>query len=117
MKKLLNVLAILFLVLGLVFTVLPLGTIALLPVALALIFAATGWFTAKDKMAKTLLIVGIALALAVIVKSVAIKPTVADDTDEELQKKEQLEQENLKELEELEGLEELEELEELEGLE
>jgi len=117
MKTFLNVLSIVFLVLGLAFTILPLGTIAFLPLVLALICAAIALYLAKDtgkKLSKALLVIGAALALAVIVKLIVVKHEIEPATEEEMQQQEQVDQENLNVLEELEALEELEELEGLE---
>jgi len=117
MKTFLNVLSIVFLVLGLAFTILPLGTIAFLPIALALICAAIALYVAKDtgkKLAKALLYIGVALALAVLVKLIVVKHEIEPATDEELQQQEQVDQDNLNVLEELEALEDLDELEGLE---
>ena len=50
MKTFLYVLSIIFLVLGLVFTILPLGTIAFLPIGLALIFAAIAFFVRRNSL-------------------------------------------------------------------
>ena len=104
MKTTLNVLAIVFLLLGLTFTVLPLGTIAYFPIALALICAAASLFFAKGdkKMSKALLTIGVVLGLAVLIKSVAVKNEVTPATEQELQKKEESEKENLEDLENLE---------------
>ena len=114
MKTFLNVLSIVFLVFGLAFTILPLGTIAFLPLALALICAAIALYLAKDagkKLSKALLVIGMALALAVIVKLIVVKHEIEPATEEEMQQQEQVDQENLNVLEELDALEELEELE------
>ena len=118
MKTIFNVLAIVFLALGLAFTILPLGTIAFLPVGIALFFAAVALFIAKEggkKLSFALLVVSFALGLAVVVKNVFIADTVAIETEEELLKRDQSEQENMMELEELDSLlNELELLDELE---
>ena len=114
MKTLFNVLSIVFLVLGLAFTVLPLGTIAFLPIALALVFAAIAMMVSKEtgkNLSKSLLYIGVALALAVIVKVMVVKHEIERPSDEDLQQQEQVDQENLNMLEELEALEDLKELE------
>ena len=112
MKTLFNVLAIVFLVLGVTFTILPLGTIALLPVGLAIIFATIALFVTKKgtkNMSKALLVIGLTLALAVIIKNVAVKESVAPPSVDDIEKREQVDQENIDLLEELDSL--LDELE------
>ena len=105
MKTTVNVLAIVFLLLGLVFTILPLGTIALLPIVLAILFAAIAFCTTKGtgkKLSRAVIIIGMLLVFAVIVKVAVVEDKVAPTTEQEQQKKEQSEQENLKDLEDLE---------------
>ncbi len=102
MKTTLNVLAIVFLALGLVFTILPLGTIAFLPLILALAASVASLLITKcgsKKMAQWLLAVTLAMSVAVVVKNFAFKDKVAPETEAEQQQQEQSEQENLKDLE------------------
>jgi hypothetical protein len=107
MRKLFIILASLFTVLSVVFVFLPLGTLALLPIALALIF---GYLTFKKsdenqkQLPKMELIVAGLCLLAVIGKEILIKDEVAQDTQFE-QTKVETKKEAKKELEELEGLE------------
>ena len=118
MKTLLNVLAIVFLVFGLVFAILPLGTIALLPVGLALIFAAIALLATKDGRKKTsiaLLVIGLALGLTVIIKNAVITDRVSGKTSDEEQRRELFEQEDMDLLDSLfDDLDALEEVEDLE---
>ena len=73
MKQLLVFLAILFAVIGIILTVLPLETLALIPVGLSLIMA---YITMKsneihlNKISKWILIIAIATLLVVITKEV-----------------------------------------------
>ena len=119
MKRLFNALAIVFLVSGLAFTILPLGAVAFIPIGLALVFAAVALFVTKTENKKTseaLLIIGAFLGLTVIVKDVVIEQRLAFKTEEELKMWEQME-ENLRELEELENhLDKLDETYELDDL-
>nr|WP_294773612.1 hypothetical protein [uncultured Flavobacterium sp.] len=107
MRKLFLILACLFAVLGIAFTVLPLDTIAFLPIGLALVFGLLTLKQSQDtqkKFPKILLVIGALCSLAVLGKTLLIKDEVATDTQFEQQKIE-TKQEAQKELEELEGLE------------
>lgn len=107
MRKLFIVLASFFTVLGVVFTILPLGTIALLPLVLALIFAFIVFKKSETDQKKfpimLLLIAGLTL-LVVIGREAFIKDEVIVDTQFD-QKKIESKKEAQKDLENLEGLE------------
>ena len=49
MRKALNIVSIVFAVLGIAFTILPMGTIALLPIGLTVLAAAVSFWKSKDK--------------------------------------------------------------------
>lgn len=107
MRKLFLILACVFGVLGISFTILPMDTLAFLPIGLALIF---GLLTLKKseenqkKFPKIVLIIGALCSVVVLGKTLLIKDEIATDTQFEQQKIE-TKQEAQKELEELEGLE------------
>lgn len=107
MRKLFTVLAVVFILVGIVFAVLPMGTLGLLPVGLALLFAILAFVKSdatQKKFPKILLIVSGLLLAVVLVKAYAIPDEVAEDTEFE-QLKIESKNEDLKDLEELEGLE------------
>ncbi|HEY5591107.1 MAG TPA: hypothetical protein VIK55_08815 [Paludibacter sp.] len=82
MRKLFFYLAIFFSVLGIAFAVLPLGTIALLPIGLALIFSFLSFKKSEEnqkKIPKLLLIVSALTLLVVVGKEVFIKDEVIID--------------------------------------
>ena len=82
MRKLFFYLAIFFSVLGIAFAVLPLGTIALLPIGLALIFSFLSFKKSEKnqkKIPKLLLIVSALTLLVVVGKEVFIKDEVIID--------------------------------------
>jgi glucose dehydrogenase len=107
MRKLFIVLAAIFAVLGVVFAFLPLGTLGLLPIGLALIF---GFIVLRmsdetqKRMPKVILVIAILSLAGVVGKEVFIKDEVEVDKQFE-QKKIESEKEAKKDLEELEGLE------------
>ncbi|NNT70778.1 hypothetical protein HKT18_00985 [Flavobacterium sp. IMCC34852] len=107
MRKLFLILTVIFSALGIAFTILPMDTLAFLPIGLALIF---GLLTLKKseesekKFPKILLVIGALCSLVVIGKTLLIEDEIATDTQFEQQKIE-TKQEAQKELEELEGLE------------
>ncbi len=104
MTRLFIILSIVFAVFGLAFTILPMGTIALIPIALALLFALISVLRQREKLfSKILLLVIFLNLLTVIGKEVFIKDVVESDQQFE-SVKEQSEQEAQKELEELENL-------------
>jgi EamA domain-containing membrane protein RarD len=102
MKKSLIYFAVFFAVLGIVFTILPMGTIALLPIVIALIFAFLSFkfsTSKRKKISGIVLIVVAALTLLVVVgKEIFIKDEVALDKQFE-QKKIESQQEDIKDLE------------------
>lgn len=107
MRKAFNVLAVIFIILSAVFAVLPMGTLAFLPVGLAIIFSGLAMYisegTAAKKFPKILLIISALLLVVVAVKAM-MPDEVANDKEFE-QKKVESKNEDLKDLEELEGLE------------
>lgn len=107
MRKLFLILSCIFGVLGIVFTILPMDTLAFLPIGLALIFGLLALKKSDDnqkKFPKIVLMVGAFCSLVVLGKTLLIEDEVAIDTQFEQQKIE-TKQEAKKELEELEGLE------------
>lgn len=107
MKKLFIVLAVLFTIIGIIFTFLPLGTLAIIPVAPALFFAFLAFrkSAGKQKRISKLLLAVSTLTLIIIVgKELFVKDEVVADQQFE-QKKAASEKEAKKELEEIEGLE------------
>jgi hypothetical protein len=106
MRKTTLILASIFTVLGIIFSFLPLGTLALLPIILALIFSFVTFSKSDNelkKLPKMLLIVGVVCLLFVISKEFFIKDEVVVDQKFEQTKKE-TKAEAKKELEEIEGL-------------
>lgn len=104
MRKLLIVLAIVFAILGIVFTILPLGTLALVPVGLALVFALIAFFqsdASQKNMPKWILIIAGFTLIIIIGKETLVKDEVAKDEQFE-QKKVESKQADLKDLEDLE---------------
>ncbi len=107
MRKLFLILACVFGALGIAFTILPMDTLAFLPIGLAIIF---GLLTLKKseesekKFPKIILIIAALCSVVVLGKTLLIEDEVAIDTQFEQQKIE-TKQEAKKELEELEGLE------------
>ncbi len=107
MRKVFNVLAILFILVGLVFAILPMGTLGLLPVGLAVIFSGLAFIIADEaqkKLPKILLLIAALLLVVVMIKAYAIPNEVAEDVQFEKQKV-QSNNEDIQDLEELEGLE------------
>jgi EamA domain-containing membrane protein RarD len=82
MRLLFVILAVFFAVIGIVFTILPLGTLALIPIVFALIFSALGLYKSEGKLKlfpKLILIISAVAMLVVIGKEVFIKDEVAAD--------------------------------------
>ena len=104
MRKLFIVLAFIFAFLGIAFTVLPLGTLALLPLGLALIFGCIAFLKSgadqKNVPKWIIIVVGITLVI-VIGKETLIADEVAKDEQFE-QKKIDSKKEDLQDLENLE---------------
>ena len=106
MRKLLMILAFFFVVLSVIFVVLPMDTMALLPTGLAVIFAVLTFIksdTTQKKLPKWLLVISIALLLAAGGKALFVKDKVEADQDFQQEQVESTEdaQEELEELEEL----------------
>ncbi|HET7732855.1 MAG TPA: hypothetical protein VFK73_03375 [Paludibacter sp.] len=101
MKKILIYFASFFAVLGIAFTILPLGTIALLPVMIALLLAFLS-FKFSDlkqrKFSRIVLIISALTLLVIVGKEVFIKDEVVLDKQFE-QKKIESKQEDIKDLE------------------
>lgn len=107
MRKLIVVLAIVFTVLGIIFSVLPMDTVAFLPIGLALVLSLLLLKKSEEqekKLPKALLFICALCSLFVLGKTLFIKDEVVVDQKFEQQKIE-TEQEAKKELEEIEGLE------------
>ena len=106
MRKVFTVLAVIFIVISIVFAILPMGELAYIPVGLALIFSAVAMFISEangKKFPKGLLVVSAILLIVIGVKAM-MPDEVAADTEFD-QKKIESKNEDLKDLEELEGLE------------
>lgn len=101
MRKFLLITAIVFSVLGIIFTILPLGTLAILPISIALLI---GFFAFQKSTSTTKTFPGIILIISaitfmiVIGKVVLIKDKVASDKQFEI-KKEESKKEDIKDLE------------------
>lgn len=107
MRKTTLILASIFTVLGILFSFLPLGTLALLPIVLAIVFSFITFSkseTELKKLPKMLLLVGVICLLVVVSKQFFIKDEVAIDKTFEKTKIE-TKTEAKKDLEELEDLE------------
>jgi preprotein translocase subunit SecG len=103
MRKVLIVLAFIFAILGIVFAILPLGTLGVFPVGLSLVFGGIAFMKSDDSnrnVPKWLLIVAGVILLVIIVRSL-IPDEVEKDVQFE-QKKIESKQEDLKDLEGLE---------------
>jgi len=104
MRKLFVVLAIIFAIIGIAFAVLPLGTLALLPIGFALLFGFIALIksdVAEKNVPKWILIIAAISFVAVIGKETLIPDAVAKDVQFE-QKKIESKKEDLKDLEGLE---------------
>lgn len=104
MRKVFLVLAVLFILIGIVFVILPMGTMGILPTGLALAFSGIAFFISEShakKFPKWLLIVS-ALLVVIVVAKAMMPDEVASDTEFE-QKKIESKNEDLKDLEALEG--------------
>lgn len=107
MRKLFLILSVVFGALGIAFTILPLDTLAFLPIGLALVFGLLTLKQSEDSQKKfpKIILTIVALCSAVVLgKTLLVEDEVATDTQFEQQKIE-TKQEAKKELEELEGLE------------
>ncbi len=104
MRKLFIILAAVFAVLGLIFAILPMGSIAFLPIILAIVLALVAMWKSNDnqkKIPKWILVIALAILVLVTVKVVFVKDKVVVDQQfiqENVDSKEEAQQE-------LEGLE------------
>ena len=106
MRKVFNVLAVLFIIVGIACAILPMGTLGLFPVGLAVIFAGLAFIVSEPsqkKFPKIVLIVSALLLVIVMVKAYAIPDEVAKDIPLE-QNQVTPNSEDLKDLEELDVL-------------
>ena len=104
MRKLFLIIAIIFTVLGIIFAFLPLGTIALLPIGIALLFGFLTFQKSDEnqkKVVKAVLLLASISMLVVIGKELLIKDEVEKDVQFEKAKVES-KKEDKKELENLE---------------
>jgi len=101
MRKISIISAILFAILGIIFTVLPLGTIAFLPIGIAIILSVLSIIKSKNsqrKLPKIILFISFVTLLVVIGKVIFIRDVVISDTQFEM-KKEESKKEDIKDLE------------------
>ena len=105
MRKALIVLAFIFAILGIVFAILPMGTLGVLPVGLSLIFGALAYVKsdANDKVVPKWLLIVAGLTLVVVIARSMIPDEVAQDQQFE-QKKIESKKEDMKDLEGLDDL-------------
>ncbi len=106
MKKTFIVLCIIFGVMGIILTILPLGTLALTVVIPAMIFAFLAVFFSKEKpgkLPKILVLFTVTLFFTVLAKEVFTSDKVTQDT-KFMQEKEKSLQDAQHDLEEIEGL-------------
>lgn len=107
MKIIINSLASILLVVAIAFTILPMDTIAFLPIGATLLLAGISYFLIKkkkQKWEKYILIISIILVAVVTFKYVFIKDEVSVDKAFE-QKQIESQKEDIEDLEELEDLE------------
>lgn len=105
MRKTILILAVIFTILSVVFSVLPFDTLALAPIGLALVFIFIAFRKSsaeQRKITKILFIIAYISSVVVIGKTFLIKDKVAIDNQFEQQKKD-AKQEAKKELEDLEN--------------
>jgi len=101
MRKSFLISAIIFATVGLIFTILPLGTIAILPVLIAIIFCLLAFYKSNPelkKLPRIVLIISATTLLVIIGKSVLVKDKVVADKQFEM-KKEESKKEDIKDLE------------------
>ena len=106
MKIIVNILATVVLILGIAFTVLPMDTLAFLPIGITLLLAAISYLAVppkKQKWEKFILIISLILVLIVTFKAIFIKDEVAVDKEFQ-QKQTEAEKQDIQDLEELEDL-------------
>ncbi|TBX70666.1 hypothetical protein EZL74_03050 [Flavobacterium silvisoli] len=107
MRKLFLIPAVVFTVLAIVFSVMPMDTLAFLPIGLAIVFSLLVLRkseAAQKNIPKWLLIISVICSVYVLGKTFLVKDEVAQDQTFEKEKIEN-NKESKKELEELEGLE------------
>jgi len=101
MRKFFIISSIVFAILGIVFTILPLGTIAVLPVGIAILAAILAFIKSsmeKRMLPRIILIISATTLLVVIGKAVLVKDKVTVDKQFEI-KKEESKKEDIKDLE------------------
>lgn len=106
MRKLLIVLTIILAIIGIVFTILPMGTLAFIPVGSAILLSIIAIILSKENqkmVPKYLLLASFIVFLAVVAKDVFVKDKIVTDQQFD-EKKVESKQEAKKELEELEDL-------------
>ncbi|NHM05774.1 hypothetical protein G4D82_00945 [Flavobacterium sp. CYK-4] len=106
MRKALIVLAFIFTLLSVIFAILPMGTLGLLPVGLALVFSGLAYAksAANDRTVPKWLLIVAGLILVVVIAKSMTPDEVEKDVQMEQQKIES-QKEDLKDLEELEAIE------------
>lgn len=107
MRKTLIIGSVLFSIAGITFTILPMGTIAMIPILIAIVCAFLSIIKSdntRKRIPKTLFIGTVILFLVAIGKDVFVKDKVSVD-QQFMQEKQDSKQDAKKELEELEGLE------------
>lgn len=104
MRKILIIIAIVFSVIGLLFTILPMGTIALIPILIGVACSAVAMFKSEagqKSFPKWVLIVSAVLLVVVVAKEVFVKDEVKVDA----QFQQEIETSKQEAQQELEGLE------------
>mgnify|MGYP000844172907 FL=1 len=107
MRNILIILSVIFGLLGIVFVILPMGTIAFLPAGIALALSIIAYFVSgksKRKFPYILMILSFLLLLSAGAKKVFVKDTVKVEK-QFLEEKQEAKQDAQKELEDLENLE------------
>lgn len=106
MKIIVNILATIVLIVSIAFTVLPMDSVAFLPIIATAIIAAISFFVLspkKQKWEKYILLICVVLAIVVSFKLLFIKDEVVID-EQYQQEQAEKELEDIQDLEELEGL-------------
>ena len=112
--RLLNVLAVIAAVLGILFSFLPLYELAIFPATIALVFGLISYYSAKKQQlsfyfARIVIIISLVSILISVSKQLFSSNEINEDTQQELKLKEdQSEEDAVKELEELDDLDGLE---------
>ena len=103
MRKAFIVLAFLFALLGIVFAILPMGTLGILPVGLSLVFGGLAYYKSaeNDKVVPKWLLIVAGLTLVIVIARSMMPDEVDQDVQFDQQKVES-QKEDLKDLEELE---------------